>query len=181
MIRLLIICLLLTLQGYSQSADFISLKKNSRTVKSYYAGSQIEFVSASGAYRNAMIERIANDTLHLREYIVSRVPTQLGFYIIDTLGSYHYAYHYRDIARFGKKQTGFNIQGSGYALLGGGILLTVASGVVYLVDRSKFSPELMIASAGLGIAGYFLTRVGRKGIVIGKHGYRVEYIRLSAN
>jgi hypothetical protein len=173
--------ILLAFQARSQNADFIMLKKNGKTVKSFYAGTQIEFISVNGAYRNALIEKISNDSLFLREFIVNRVPTQLGVFITDTAGSYHYSYNYKDIASIGKKRKGFNLQASGGALLGGGILLTVASGVVYLADRSKFSPQLMIASVGLGGIGYLLTRIGRNGIVIGKHGYSLEYMNLTTS
>lgn len=175
---LIFIFLFFSFQAKSQNADFIVLKKKGKTVKSFYTGTQIEFMSVNGAYRNALIEKISNDSLFLREFIINRIPTQMGM-ITDTAGSYHYAYNYKEIASLGKKQKGFNVQGSGGALLGGGILLTVASGVVYLADRSKFSPQLLIASVGLGGIGYLLTRVGRKGIVIGKHGYTIEYMNLT--
>jgi len=175
----LLIPLFFALPVNGQQADFIVLKKKAKTIKSYYAGTQIEFITHTGVYRNALIENIRNDSLFLREFLVQRIPTQLGVFITDTAGSFHYAYHYSQIARIGKKQKGFNIQAGGASLLGGGILLTLGEGVVYLVDKSKFSPGLLTASAGLGAIGYLLTRVGRKGFVIGKHGYRIEYIDLT--
>jgi len=165
--------------AFSQPSDFIILKKKDKTIHSYYAGTQIEFMSTSGAYRNALINKIVNDTLYLQEFLIRHIPTQLGFYITDTAGSYRYAYHYNQIASFGKEQKGFNVRGSGAALLGGGALLTVASGVVYLVDRKKFSPALLIASAGLATIGYFMSKSGSKGIVIGKKNYRIEYIKVT--
>ena len=165
---------------YAQPSDFIMLKKNDKTIRSYYAGTQIEFVSTAGAYRNALITRIANDTLYLQEFVVRQIPTTLGFYITDTAGSYRYAYHYNQIHSFGKQQKGFNVSGSGAALLGGGILLTLANGVVFLADREKFSPALLIASASLGVIGYFLSKAGSKGIVIGKRNYRIEYMKVTS-
>ena len=175
-----LLSLFCVLHASGQQSDFIVLKKHNKTVKNYFVGTQIEFISNTGAYRNALIERISNDSLFLREFLVQRVPTQLGIFITDTAGSFHYAYHYTQIARMGKKQKGFSLQASGASLLGGGILLTLASGVVYLADRSKFNPRLLIASASLGAVGYLLTRIGRKGIVIGRHGYRIEYVNLTA-
>ncbi len=167
--------------SFAQSSDFIILKKKEKTIRSYYAGTQIKFVTTDGAYRNALINRIANDTIYLQEFLVRTVQTSLGFTISDTAGSFRYAYHYRQIGAIGKKQSGFNLKGSGAALFGGGIVLTAASGVVYLADRKKFSPGLMIASAGLAGIGYLLMRSGDKGMVIGKRNYRIEYMNMSAN
>lgn len=177
---ILLILMFHSLYAIGQQADFILLKKRDKTVKAYYSGTQIEFVTQTGAYRNALIERIANDSLFLREFLVQRIPTQLGFFITDTAGSFHYAYHYSQIARMGKKQKGFSLSASGASLIGGGIVLTVASGIVYLVDRAKFSPQLLVGAVGLGAIGYLLTRIGAKGIVIGKHGYHIEYVNLTA-
>ena len=76
-------------------------------------------------------------------------------------------------------QKKFNVAGSGAALLGGGILLTLSSGVVYLADRKKFSPALMASSAALAVAGYFMSGSGTKGIVVGKKHYHLQYMSVS--
>lgn len=173
-------CLLFFSLGASaQQSDFIILKKKNKTLHSYYTGTQIEFMTTTGAYRDALITGIANDTIYLQEFLIRRAQTQLGFIITDTAGSHRYAYHYKQIASIGKKQKGFNVRGSGAGLMGGGILLTLGSGVVYLVDRDKFSPGLLIGSAVLGLAGYFMSKSGSKGMVMGKKNYRLEYIALS--
>jgi len=166
--------------AFAQPSDFIILKKKDRTVRSYYAGTQIEFVTTSGAYRNAVINRIVNDSIFLQEFLIRHIPTTLGFFITDTAGSFRYAYRYDEIGTIGpKEKKGFNVRGSGAALLGGGIVLTVAGGIVYLADKEKFSPALLIASAGLATAGYFMSKSGGKGIVIGKKNYRLEYIKVT--
>jgi hypothetical protein len=163
----------------AQPSDFIALKKKGKTLRSYYAGSNIEFETANGQYKNALITGIQHDSIYLREYIVRTVMTNMGFYITDTAGSVSHQLHYKDIYRIGKKRSGFNWGASGAALFGGGILLTLASGVVYVADREKFSPELMGAGAGLGALGYILMRTSGSSIVIGKKKYTLEYISLS--
>jgi len=163
----------------AQSSDFILLRKKDKTIRSYYAGTQIEFVTTDGVYKNALITRIANDSIYLQEFLVRRAYTSLGFYVTDTAGSFRYAYHYKQVGRIGKKQKGFDVSGSGAVLFGGGILLTLGSAVVYLADREKFSPALMITSAGLAAIGYFLMKAGNKGMVMGKKNYRLEYISVS--
>jgi hypothetical protein len=163
--------------AYCQKADFIMLKKKQKTVKNFYSGTHIEFVATNGAYRNALITGIKNDSLFLQEFIVYRMPTTLGTYILDTTGSFSYTYHYNQIKSFGKPQKGFNVGGSGAALLGGGALLVLASGVSYLIDKDQFSPELLGAAVGLAGIGYIMNKAAAKRIVIGKK-YKLQYISL---
>jgi hypothetical protein len=99
----------------------------------------------------------------------------MGFYVTDTLGSYHYEYDYHDIHIVGTPDPKFNWSASGTALFGGGILLTVASGVVYLADRKKFSPELLVAGAGLGVIGYLILKLSSRPVIIGKRNYHLDY------
>lgn len=173
------VLLLIAYTARSQNADFITVKKRGKTFQTIYAGRNIEFSTTSGAYINAFINGIKNDTLYLQEFLVQQLPTTFGTYILDTLGSYHYKFHYKQIAMLGKKpKRGFNVNGSGASLFGGGVLLTLASGVVYLADRKSFSPTLLIASAGLGAFGYFLMKAGNNPVIIGKK-YTLHYMNMS--
>ncbi len=160
----------------AQTADFIILKKKNKTVKIFYKGSNIEFVTTQGAYRNAVINDIKSDSIFLQEFLVSRRPTTLGFFVIDTLGSFSYAYNYNEIYHFGQDNKKFNLAGSGATLLGGGILITLASGVVYVADNKNFSPALLAAGAGLAGIGYLMSKGANKGITIGKKHYRLQYM-----
>ncbi|MEO6539990.1 MAG: hypothetical protein ABIN74_03320 [Ferruginibacter sp.] len=173
--------LLISINSFSQSADFIQLKKHNKTITTFYSGGNIAFTAESGAYIDAVINGIKNDTLYLQQFIIRYLPTTIGTYIIDTVGSYHYKYNYRQITAIGEKEkTKFNVRGSGAALLGGGALLTLASGVVYVADREKFSAPLLLASVGLGTLGYFMAR-GKKGgggMLIGKK-YKLVYMNMS--
>jgi len=173
--------LFISAASFAQTADFIILKKHNKTVATFYSGTNIAFTAESGAYIDAMINSIEDDTLYLQQFIIRYLPTTIGTYIIDTAGSYHYKYHYNQIKAIGRKErTGFNVKGSGAALLGGGIVLTLASAVVYLVDPEKFSAPLMITSAALATIGYFMAK-GKKGggaMVIGKK-YKLVYMDMS--
>lgn len=166
---------------FAQSADFIILKKKNKTIETFYTGTPITFTATSGAYIDAQINQIKNDTLFLQEFVIRYIPTTIGTYIIDTAGSYHYKYHYNQIKAIGKQQQkNFNTKGSGAALFGGGVVLTAASGVVYLIDRDKFSAPLLAASVALGTAGYFMAKGNKNniGMVIGKK-YLLHYMNMS--
>ncbi len=178
---ILFLVLLFSGSCYSQTADFIVLKNKNKTVKTYYAGTDIGFTALNGAYISAHINGIKNDTLFLQEYVLRYLPTTIGTYILDTVGSYRYKFHYNQIKIMGRQQKkGFNTKGSGASLFAGGILLTLASGVVYLVDRDKFSAPLLIASTTLAVAGYFMAKSGGGGFVIGKK-YKLIYMDMGNN
>lgn len=171
--------LCVTIPVFTQPSDFILLKQRNKTIATYFSGSTITFTSNTGAAMEANITQIKNDTLFLREYIIRQVPTQLGVYILDTLGSYPHAYHYNQIYAIGRSGRHFDLSGSGAVLMGGGILLTVGSAIVYFADRNKFSPELMAAAVALGGLGYILSKQGNKGMVIGKK-YSLVYVKATA-
>jgi hypothetical protein len=177
------VLLFIATTSFSQSADFIQLKKNNKTVASFYSGMNIAFTSESGSFINALINGIKNDTLYLQEFIVRYLPTNIGTYIVDTAGSYRYKYHYNQIIAIGRKEkTNFNVKGSGAALLGGGAVLTLASGIIYVADRKKFSAPLLLASVGLGTLGYFMAKGSKHGgaYLIGKK-YKLVYMNMGNN
>lgn len=174
LISIFLVLFITNTQG--QGSDFILLKKKNKTVKIFYKSNNIEFVTTGGAYRNALINDIKNDSIYLQEFLIQRSLTTFGTFVIDTLGSFRYKYHYNEIYHFGRENKKFNVAGSGATLLGGGVLLTVASGVVYLVDNKNFSPTLLAAGAGLAAVGYLISKGSNKGITNGKKNYRLQYI-----
>ncbi len=163
-----------------QSADFILFKKHNLTIGSYHIGDNIPFTNPSGAFIDAKITDIKHDSLFLRQFIVQQVYTTMGFYVLDTVGSYRYTYHYKDLKAIGRVGPKFDVSGGGATLIGGGLLLAVASGVVFLADRQKFSPGLLIGSLGLAGIGYVMTKVGGKGMIIGKK-YKLVYVEVADN
>jgi len=178
-ILLLAAILFAGLVGYTQPSDFILLKHRNKTITSYFEGGIIKFTSASGAYVEANILKVKNDTLFLREYVTRAVLTQLGVYVLDTVAIYYNQYHYNQVKSIGKSGRRFDVKGSGAALMGGGALLLVAGGIVYLADNKNFSPRLMIGAAVLGGLGYLLTKTGTDAMVIGKK-YSLVYVQASA-
>ena len=180
MMKFVLLALLFINTGsFAQQADFIILKKNNKKINTWFAGDNIAFTAASGTHIDALINGIKNDTLYLQEFVVRRLPTIYGAYMNDTAGSYHYKYHYNQIKIIDKNERrGFNLQASGYGLMGGAILITLGSGIVYLFDRQKFSAPLLIAALGLGTAGYFMSKDRSHGMTIGRK-YKLEYMDMS--
>lgn len=179
-ILLFLFTIILSQLLFSQSSDFLLLKKYKKTITTYFPGTNIGFFTNTGAFIQANITQIKNDTLYLKQYIVRQVPTQLGIYVLDTVNSYLYQYHYNQIKSIGKTGRRFDLNGSGAILMGGGVLLLVGSAVVFLADNKNFSPELMGAAAVLTGIGYLLSKVKNNSIVI-KKKYSLVYVQAIAN
>lgn len=159
--------------------DFIVMKKNDRTLKTLFAGSEVSFTT-SLRYYSGLINAIEKDSIYLSEYDVRQVPTNLGVYILDTVATYHTSIYYRDILKIQNKRKGFNPAASGASLLGGGILLTTIGLGTWLFtkqgDQYHASPKLIIGSALLGVVGYVLLKTNGNNYSIGKK-YHLQYIR----
>lgn len=165
-----------------QSSDFIILKKNQRTIKSYFADSPIEFTSVDG-YHSGQISSIQNDSFYLNEYDIRQMPTTLGVYILDTVAVYKTPFYYKDILMFGARRTkGFNWGASGLALVGGAILIVGAGLISWIFTKPgttyHASPALVGGAAALGGAGYLIYKLSSKGIKIGKK-YQLNYVSVN--
>jgi len=177
---LLFILLFISGKLFSQPSDFILLKKHNRTIASFYRGNTISFVTTSGAAIDAEITGIRNDSIFLAQYVIQQIPSNAGVNIVDTVGSYPYQFNYNDIRSINLPGRHFDFSASGGSLFGGGILLVLASGVVYVADRKDFSPVLMIAGAALATIGYLLERKNSSGATIGKK-YKLVYIDVTSD
>jgi hypothetical protein len=177
--RFVFIFLFFSTATVAQSTDFLLLQKHGRTIATYYAGNHISFTTITGANIDADITAIRNDTLYLQQFTIQPIPTTLGVYMLDTTGSYRFQYDYNQIKSISNTGNHFDLSASGASLLGGGAILVIASGIVYLVDRNSFSPALMIAGAALAGVGYFLSKGTGKGIKIGNR-YKLVYVDASS-
>jgi hypothetical protein len=176
----LFILMLVAKSIIAQPSDFFTLKKRGKTVKTFFAGSHISFVTNRGAnFFNVHISNVRNDSIFVKEYLIIQVPTSYGAYVLDTAATYRYGFHYKDLATVYHDKKGFSFSGSGASLMGGGLLIMAISGVLYLVDRSQFSLQLVGVSAGLGLVGYLLSRMQNKNFKIGKK-YQLNYMSVSS-
>lgn len=174
-----IFLLFMVLQSDAQSSDLISLRKGKKVLQTFFKGQNIIFTTSDGASRDALITNIKNDSIFLQEFLIIRRPTTYGGYILDTAGSFRYAYDYKAMYMFPQKEKrGFNLGNSGASLLTGGIILSLASGVVYLTNKDNFSPGLLIASASAALVGFLLVKKTSLPIIIGKRKYNLQYISL---
>lgn len=163
----------------SQPSDFIVIKKDQRTVKSFFAGSNIGFETDRGYY-SGQITSIKKDSLFMNQYDIRQMPTNLGVYVLDTVATYRLAFNYKEILKIEKqKKRGFDWASSGGNLLGGGVLITAVGLGSWIFTKSgsvsHASPALVIGGAALAGAGYLLLRSSNAGYAIGKK-YQLQYI-----
>ena len=167
--------------GRAQQADFLVLKKNEHTIKSFFTGSQVNFLTAYAGY-SGQINEIKKDSVFLTEFDIRQVPTNLGVYVLDTVARYHVAFPYKDITAIRNDQRGFNWAASGASLLGGGILLTAIGAGTWIFTkpgtRYHAGTSLVIGSAILGGVGYLLLKSHGNSYTIGKK-YLLQYIGVS--
>jgi hypothetical protein len=176
---LLFICTFISGKVISQPSDFLLLKKHDKTIASFYRGTDISIITTSGVELTAEIRAIKNDSIFLTQYIVRRTPTDIGEEIIDTTGSYPYQFNFNEIKSVVLPRRHFNLFSSGASLFGGGVVLVVVSGAIYVADRDNFSPALMVAGGVLAAAGYFLARKDNTSATLGKK-YKLVYIEATA-
>lgn len=174
-----IIIIMCSVYSAAQPSDILILKKNNRTLQTFFPGNEITFNTSSGNY-GGIIRSINRDSLFLIQYDVRQMPTNLGVYMLDTVGTYPFAVNYKEIIGFGKmKINKFDWSGSGGALLGGGLLLTTVGLGTWLFTKPNTqyyaSPYLVGGTAILGGIGYLMIKSGNKGMMLGKK-YSLEYI-----
>jgi len=166
--------------GYSQTSDFIILKKDNRTLKSFFAGSFISFETERGIY-SGQITSIKNDSLFINQYDVRQIFTNLGVYVLDTVATYRLIFNYKEIIKVeNKKRAGFNLAASGGSLLGGGILITAVGAGTWIFTKPgtqyHASPQLVIAGAVVAGIGYLLLK-SKSNYLMGKK-YFLDYIKV---
>ncbi len=166
----------------AQSSDILTLKKNGRTIKTFFPGNEINFTTASGYY-DGFITSINRDTVFLIQYDIRQRPSNLGVYFLDTVATYRHGINYKQITALNKDYNKkFNWAGSGGALFGGGILLTtVGLGTwIFAKPNTRYyaSPYLIGSAALLAGIGYLLIKSGGKGLQLGKK-YSLQYVSVN--
>jgi len=167
--------------SFSQPSDFLLVKKNNRTVKTFFAGSNISFQTLEGMYAGR-IDAINKDSLFISQFDIRQAMTVLGVYVIDTVAVYKLKFNYNNIIKIDEQRNrGFDVAASGGSLLGGGILLTAFGLGTWVLTKpgSQYyaSKAFVIGSATLGGLGYLLLKSKNSRYKIG-HKYQLEYVKV---
>ncbi len=186
--RLLLLTLIICaeLSAHAQVPDFISIKKrNGITVKNYYAGLNISLITKDGKRYDALIQRIANDSLYLRYFTTTPYANLFGTVSYDTVTTYILQMHYKNIQYILTPRT----QHRGYALSKLGKYAAIA-GLGYtflnlfngLTQRSKplldkHNARNVAIASSIGTGGLVLNRKFRNNNK--RNRYKIVYVNLS--
>jgi hypothetical protein len=186
-----IIILLLSLSQvtFSQTSDFIVLKKrNNRTLKTYYPGAFISAVTYHGFEINGYIKSIRNDSLIIRQEELRLMPAGVGGTKVDTF-VYTVGFDYREIEKFnytsqytwGRKK-GFAVVTLPKLMMIGGTGYVLLELINTAYRRESLNDDGKLLSMGIGVAvavaGYTINRVSKEHNRVGKK-YKVVYVRNS--
>ncbi|GAA4755444.1 hypothetical protein [Flavisolibacter ginsenosidimutans] len=181
---LLLSFVLLGQTSFSQSLDYISVrKKNGRVVKNFYAGSDIILQTTDYAYLQGPVKTVCNDSIFIILYDVRLIPTNYGGFIRDTISTTILGLHYQEIKRIylNKRKSFVQRNGPGLLMLGGGgyFALNALNGVFYnqSVPTGKRIKNLGISAGVFGL-GYLLQKFFRAdGFTTTKQ--KIMYVNLS--
>jgi hypothetical protein len=167
----------------AQVSDYISVRKpNGRTVKNFMAGLPIIFETKTGTRLDGWIKEVRNDSIVMREYIVRKVMTNWGVFVLDTAGSLLHAVHFKDIGRIRIKQKqNFILRRTDDLLLAGGAgyLLLNLLNCGYLNESSSKSNnlrKLSMATGAIGLGMLWHRLFGDKEYTTRRH--RILYINM---
>lgn len=183
-LTLLLLLLIVSTEGFSQAGDFISVKKNGRSYTSFYKGAHVRFFTTDGAFVEAFVADIRDDSLFFKPIILRRVGTPWGVTNIDTVATSVKGISYKEVGALPRKNKSFSYIKNGTLLMIGGagyLLLNLVNGA-YLHDPPFGKENLpgMAAATGVFATGFLQSKLHKPIIQMGKK-YTVHYINLTAS
>jgi hypothetical protein len=185
---LFILLLAITKVTFSQTSDFIVLKKrNNRTIKTYYPGAFISAHTYNGFAVNGFIKEIRNDSLIVLQQETRLVGTEFGS-AVDTASytigvDYHEikTFHYTGDYSWGRKRGFAEISLPKLMKIGGiGFIVLELVNSTYrkesLSENNKVVP--LAIAAGVAATGFAITYFQNKSDKAGGK-YKVVYVKNS--
>lgn len=182
-ILLLACCFFVARHGFTQSLDYISVRKqNGQVVKNFYAGTNILLQHVDGSYLQGPIEAVRSDSVYITMYDIRYYPTTWGSFVRDTISTTVAGLPVNEIRRvhLTRRRSFFQRNAGPLLMIGGGgyFLLNVLNGAFYdmpITDRSNVR-KIGTAAGAFGV-GYLLNRLfASDGFSKKKH--RIVYVDL---
>ena len=161
---------------YGQGSDMIVLKRGSeKTIKTYLAGTQINFISSSGSNVQGRIKKIDKDTLFINIYDEGAVYNRWGTTFWDTLSVTLLKYHIKDVSEIVKPREGLGFIKNGLLFMIGGTSYAILHVVNSAYLKQPIAPATLAISGGIALTGYVLNRVHKNTVRLGGR-YYLQYI-----
>jgi len=170
--------MLIISDAYSQGSDIILLKKrNTITKKTFFAGSQIQFIDMAGSEINGVIKKIANDSLYINIFDSRRQYTIWGTSFLDTIAVFTSKYHYKEIREIIKPAKGFGFVKNGLIFIIGGVGYSFLHTFNAIYLKEKLDGKTMAISGAAVLTGLLLKKTHHNSIRLGKQ-YYLQYVPL---
>ena len=168
----------------AQQSDILLLQKHNRTIRQFFAGTTITFITTDGMGVSAFIDRIQNDSLYLLQYDIRMVPNYFGTYAPDTVAVYNLNFSLKNIGSFPANPrkfafitngTLFMIGGSAYLLLN--MVNTIKEGEP---PFGKDNLPNLIGGVSAVALGFILNKTQVTEYKLGKK-YKLKYLPVTTN
>jgi len=164
--------------AFPQQSDFLSLKKNGRTIKNYFKGAPIAFIHVNGSLIEGTLERVYKDSIFIYNYDIRMTPTLWGTRFADTVGRYDLRYHISEIAAIPKPGKSFEFVRNGTLFMIGGIGYAFLHTFNGLIQKRKIEPGTLAIAGGVALLGFTMKKLRKYYYPIGKK-YTIAYVKLT--
>ncbi|PWT96045.1 MAG: hypothetical protein C5B52_16665 [Bacteroidetes bacterium] len=179
--RILLCIFTILLLNYceAQTSDFLVLKKNGTTIKTYMKGSAIDFIHKNGSRIAGTITKIVNDSIYLMWYDVRMATTYWGTQVQDTVTKNEMRFHYNEIGAFPRPSQSFEFVRNGDLFMIAGVGYAFLHTVNGLIQHTEINPAVVGVSLGVAAVGFTMKKLRKYTFPIGKK-YTLDYISLAS-
>ncbi|MES2645392.1 MAG: hypothetical protein V4717_00855 [Bacteroidota bacterium] len=175
----LLLSLIFPITLIAQESDILLLQKNNRTIRQFFAGTNISFITTDGMPVSAYINFIKNDSLFLLQHDVRMVPNYFGTYSPDTVAVYNLNFSLKNIGSFPARPRKFALitNGSLFMIGGAAYLLLNMINTIRVADPlfGKDNLPNLIGGVSTFAAGFLLNKTVVTEYKLGKK-YKLKYL-----
>lgn len=170
--------LLFSLGTLAQGTDLLLLRNaKDRTIKTFLAGSFVQFTDISGHEVTGVLRKLERDTLFITYYDVKQRYTMWGTTMADTLTAYMLRYHYNEIYSVVKDPQSFEFVRDGTLFIIGGVAYAALHSINGLIKKEPLDGKTLAISGGVAATGFLMKKLRKRNYVIGRK-YTLQYIGL---
>lgn len=162
----------------AQGTDLLLLRNaKDRTIKTFLAGSFIQFTDISGHPVSGVLRRLEKDTLFITYYDVKQRYNMWGTTMADTLSAYMLRYHYNEIYSVVKDPQSFEFVRDGTLFIIGGVAYAALHSINGLIKKEPLDGTTLAISGGVAATGFLMKKLRKRNYVIGRK-YSLHYVGL---
>ena len=164
----------------AQPSDFVILKKNNKSLQTFYTGKTISFKYNDYRQIFGIIQNIKNDSIFIEQWNIRSIGTPLGLVIADTIKNKPEGFAIKNIVKIPnpKARSQFALPGAVLMIGSGGYAaLHVINNLTQ--KGGKVEAKNLLSAAGFFGLGALLTWLKPKDIVTLGNKYQLHYIDIS--